>query len=107
MRERTARHVAVSMRHKSGQIVPEHEKAALHRAEAQDAERAAGHGLVRFSAYVTVTVTDPADLEDACSALEADASGARIELQRLWFAQDVGFACGALPVGMGLPKKRW
>ena len=107
MRERTARHVAVSMRHKSGQIVPEHEKAALHRAEAQDAERAAGHGLVRFSAYVTVTVTDPADLEDACSALEADASGARIELQRLWFAQDIGFACGALPVGMGLPKKRW
>lgn len=109
MRERTARHVAVSMRHKSGQIVPEHERQALQRAEAQDAERAAGHGLVRFTAYVTVTVTDPAELEDACSDLEADATGTgtRIELQRFYMAQDIGFACGALPVGMGLPKKRW
>jgi len=107
MRERTARHVAVSMRRKSGQIVPEHEKAALQRADAQDAERAAGHGLVRYSTFCTVTVTDPADLEDACSALEADASGSFIELERVWFAQDIGFACSALPVGMGLPKKRW
>jgi hypothetical protein len=107
MRERTARHVAVSMRKRTGQIVPEHEKAALRRAEAQDAERAAGHGLVRFSAYATVTVTDAAELEDACAALEADAAAARIEIRRMWLAQDVGFALSALPVGMGLPRKRW
>jgi hypothetical protein len=106
MQERTAREVAVSMRHKTGQIIPEHEKQALHRAEAQDAERAAGHGLVRYTAYCTVTVTDPADLDDACAALEADANQGRIEVQRMWMAQDVGFALGALPVGMGLPKKR-
>ncbi|PYC82578.1 hypothetical protein C7C46_09445 [Streptomyces tateyamensis] len=106
MQERTAREVAVSMRHKTGQIIPEHEKQALRRAEAQDAERAAGHGLVRYTAYCTVTVTNPADLEDACAALEADANQGRIELQRMWMAQDVGFALGALPVGMGLPKKR-
>ncbi|MFF6956192.1 SCO6880 family protein [Streptomyces sp. NPDC008317] len=107
MRERTSRHVAVSMRNKTGQIVPEHEKAALQRAEAQDAERAAGHGLVRYTAYVTVTVTDPSDLEDACAALEADASGAYIDVHRMYWAQDLGFAVSALPVGMGLPKKRW
>jgi len=107
MRERTARHVAVRMRQRTGQIVPEHEQAALERAQAQDAERAAGHGLVRFTAYVTVTVTDPAQLEDACAAVEADAAAARIELRRMWFAQDIGFAMGALPVGMGLPRKRW
>ncbi|HEV2347921.1 MAG TPA: SCO6880 family protein [Actinocrinis sp.] len=107
MKERTARHVAVRMRQRTGQIVPEHERAALARAEAQDAERAAGHGLVRFTAYCTVTVTDPTDLEDACAALEADAAAARIELRRMWFAQDLGFAMGALPVGMGLPRKRW
>ncbi|MFF2075399.1 SCO6880 family protein [Kitasatospora sp. NPDC058162] len=106
MQERTAREVAVSMRHKTGQIIPEHEKQALRQAEVQDAERAAGHGLVRYTAYCTVTVTNPADLEDACAELLADANNGRIELQRMWMAQDVGFALGALPVGMGLPKKR-
>ncbi|MFJ8628129.1 SCO6880 family protein [Kitasatospora sp. NPDC093550] len=106
MQERTAREVAVSMRHKTGQIIPEHEKQALRHAEAQDQERAAGHGLVRYTAYCTVTVTNPADLEDACAALEADANQGRIEVQRMWMAQDIGFALGALPVGMGLPRKR-
>jgi hypothetical protein len=106
MRERTARHVAVRMRQRTGQIVPEHERAAMERAHAQDAERAAGHGLVRFTAYVTVTAT-PDTLEDACAALEADAAAARIELRRMWFAQDTGFALGALPLGLGLPKRGW
>ncbi len=50
MRERTARHVAVRMRQRTEQIVPEHERAAMALAEGQDAERAAGHGLVRFTA---------------------------------------------------------
>jgi hypothetical protein len=107
MRERTARSVAVRMRQRTGQIVPEHEQIALDRARSQDAERAAGHGLVRFAAYVTVTVTDPDELEDACAALEADAAAARIELRRMWFAQDIGFAMSALPLGFGLPRKRW
>jgi hypothetical protein len=107
MRERTARHVAIRMRQRTGQIVPEHEQAALDRARAQDAERAAGHGLVRFTAYAVTTVTDPASLDDACAALEADAAAARIEIRRMWFAQDIGFALGALPLGMGLPRRRW
>ncbi|MFG1878034.1 SCO6880 family protein [Sphaerisporangium sp. NPDC049003] len=107
MRERTARDVAIKMRQRTGQIVPEHEQAALDRARAQDRERAAGHGLVRFSAYVTVTVTDAAELDDACAALEADAAAARISVRRMWMAQDIGFALGALPLGMGLPRKRF
>lgn len=107
MRERTARHVAVAMRQRTGQIVPEHERQALQRAQAQDMERAAGHGLIRFAAYVTVTVTDATQIEDACAALEADAAAARIELRRMWYAQDIGFAMSALPLGFGLPKKRW
>jgi hypothetical protein len=107
MRERTARHVAVRMRQRTGQLVPEHEQAAMERARAQDADRAAGHGLARFTAYVTVTVTGQAQLDDACAALEADAAAARIEIRRMWFAQDAGFAMGALPLGFGLPKRRW
>jgi hypothetical protein len=106
MRERTARHVAVRMRQRTGQIVPEHERAAMERALHQDAERAAGHGLVRFAGYATVTATTDT-IEDACAALEADAATARIEVRRMWFAQDAGFALGALPLGMGLPKRRW
>lgn len=107
MRERTARQVAIRMRQRTGQIVPEHELAAKEGADAQDAERAAGHGMVRFTAYVTVTVTRPDELEDACAALEADAAAARIEIRRMWFAQDVGFAMSALPLGFGLPHRRW
>ena len=95
------------MRQRTGQIVPEHEQAALDRARAQDMDRAAGHGLVRFTGYVTVTVTEERLLEDACAELEADAAAARIELRRMWYAQDVGFSMSALPLGFGLPKKRW
>ena len=107
MRERTERDVAVRMRQRTGQVVPEHERAAMAMAASQDAERAAGHGLVRFTGYATVTVTDPDDLEDACAALEADAAAARIDLRRMWLNQDTGFALGALPVGLGLPRRRW
>ncbi|ADD45066.1 PrgI family protein [Stackebrandtia nassauensis] len=107
MRERTSRSVAVRMRQRTGQVVPEHERAALARAEAQDSERAAGHGLVRATGYITVTVTDPSDLDDACAAVEADAASARVELHRMWFAADIGFSCSVLPLGYGIPKKRW
>ncbi len=106
MRDRTARQVAVRMRQRTGQVVPEHERAAMAVAAGQDAERASGHGLVRFAGYVTVTVTDPATLADACAALEADAAAARIALGRLWFSQDSGFAF-TLPLGLGLPRRRW
>jgi len=107
MRERTARSVAVRMRQRTGQIVPEHERAALEQARAQDVERAAGHGLARFTGYVTLTVTDEGAIEDACAELEADAAAARIELRRMWLTQDVGFAMSALPLGFGLPRRRW
>jgi hypothetical protein len=106
LRDRTARQVAVRMRQRTGQVVPEHERAAVTMAAGQDAERASGHGLVRFAGYVTVTVTDPAALADACAALEADAAAARIGLGRLWFSQDTGFAF-TLPLGLGLPRRRW
>jgi hypothetical protein len=115
MKERTARSVAVRMRQRTGQIVPEHEQAALDRAAQQDVERANGHGLVRFTGLITVTVTDFDDnneashreLEDAAAALEADAAAARIEIDRMWNTQDIGFAMSALPLGYGLPKARW
>lgn len=106
MRARTRRSVAVGLRHKTGQLVPEHERQALAEAETQDRLRADGHGLVRFVAYLTVTVTDPAALDLACSELETDAGQCGLEVRRLWGAQDIGFYAGALPLGLGLPKMR-
>jgi hypothetical protein len=79
----------------------------LNRAEAQDHARAAGHGICRFTALAAVTVTDPGDLDEACAELEADAAMARIEVRRLWGAQDSGFAAACLPLGQGLPTRRF
>jgi hypothetical protein len=104
--ERTQRETATRLRAKTGQIIPEHERLAQARAEHQDAERAAGHGLVRLTGYISVTVTDPGELDGAIAQLRADADAARIELRRMYGAQDVGFVLSALPLGMGLPRRR-
>lgn len=106
MRARTKRDVAVRLRHKTGQLVPEHEVQALAEADAQDRQRAEGHGLVRFVGYLTVTVTDPDLLDLACSELETDAGQCGLDIRRLWGAQDVGFFAAAMPLGTGLPKMR-
>ncbi|MGQ0846806.1 MAG: SCO6880 family protein [Sporichthyaceae bacterium] len=106
MRARTKRQVAVAMRHRTGQLVPEHERQAQHEAHEQDAQRAQGHGLVRLAGYLTVTVTEASQLDLACSELETDAAQAGLEVRRLWGAQDVGFHATALPLGLGLPKRK-
>jgi hypothetical protein len=100
------RSVAVRMRQRSGQLVPEHERLALAQADTQDRQRAEGHGLVRFVGYLTVTVTNPADLDLVCSQLETDAHQAGLEVRRMWGLQDVGFFAAATPLGFGLPKRR-
>jgi hypothetical protein len=82
------------------------ERAEMGRALEQDVARAAGHGIVRFSGLVTVTVTDPGQLETACAELQQDGAAAGLELRRLWGAQDAGFAAAALPLGHGLPARR-
>nr|WP_311984707.1 SCO6880 family protein [Parafrankia sp. CH37] len=96
---------SVSMRQRTGGIVRTTERQALADAQRQEAENALGHGLVRFAGYLTVTVTDPERLEEACAELEADAAGqgCRLVLRRLWMAQDAAFAA-TLPLGLGLPS---
>jgi hypothetical protein len=106
MGARMKRSVAVRMRQRSGQLVPEHERLALAQADTQDRQRAEGHGLVRFVGYLTVTVTNPADLDLVCSQLETDAHQAGLEVRRMWGLQDVGFFAAATPLGFGLPKRR-
>lgn len=105
-RDRTKRDVSRRLRARSGRIESMDERAEMSRALDQDVARAAGHGIVRFTGLVTVTVTDPDQLETACAELQQDGAAAGLELRRLWGAQDAGFAAAALPVGQGLPARR-
>lgn len=107
MRERTARQVAMQMRRRTGAIIPEHEREASETALAQDSSRARGDKLVRFTGYLCTTVEDPDKHADACAALEADARQAGLEPRRVWLGQDAAFGAAALPLGLGLPAKRW
>lgn len=105
-RERAKRQTLISLRRRTGRVDSPDEVRELSRAETQDHARAAGHGICRFTALVAVTVTDPGELDEACAELEADAASSRIELRRLWGAQDSGFAACCLPLGHGLPNRR-
>jgi hypothetical protein len=103
--DKTRRDVAIRLRQRTGQIAPEREHRDLAVATAQDAELAAGHGLLRFAGYASVTVTDRSLLEEAWDELCADAGAAGLVLRRCSGWVDTAFACAAVPVGMGLPGK--
>ena len=90
--ERTRRETAIRLRARTGQAPSAAEQHALARADGQDHENAQGAGLVRFTAYLTVTVEDDQQLEEACSEAETAAAHAGLELRRLHGAQDTGFA---------------
>ena len=103
--DKTKRDVALRLRHKTGQVAPERERKELATATAQDAELAAGHGLLRFCGYVAVTVTDRAALEEAWDELCADAGASGLVLRRCSGWMDTAFAAAAVPVGIGLPGR--
>ena len=106
MAEKTKREVSLRLRARTGQAASASDQVALGRADAQDLEHAHGSGLARFTGYLTVTVNEPAQLAEACVQAEAGAALVGIELRRMYGAQDTGFAL-TLPVGLGLPAKRW
>ncbi|MQY15140.1 hypothetical protein SRB5_53180 [Streptomyces sp. RB5] len=105
-REKTKRQSARALRAKTGKSESEDERREAATASSQDRARAAGHGVVRLTMMIAVTVTDRAELETACAELQADASDAGLELRRAYGTQDVVFAAAALPLGQGLPEQR-
>jgi len=105
-RERTKRDVKRRVRAQGGKIESLDERQDLANAQEQDHARVAGHGIVRFTGLITVTVTDPSQLDTACSQMLKDAASSGVVLRELYAAQDAGFAAGALPLGQGLPEKR-
>jgi hypothetical protein len=66
-------------------------------------EEARGAGVSLLGLYVTVTVTDPADLSRAVADTEAAADVSKIRLQRLYRSQAAAFAA-TLPCGVCLPE---
>jgi hypothetical protein len=66
-------------------------------------EEARGAGVSLLGLYVTVTVTDPAQLTRAAADTEAAAEASRIRLQRLYRSQAAGFTA-TLPCGICLPE---
>ncbi len=105
-RDRTRRTAARAFRRKTKKMDSFDEALDESRAEDQDLDRARGAGIVRFTALVTVTVTDPDLLEGELASLRACAARSGLELRRLWGAQDSGFVAGVLPLGQGLPNVR-
>ena len=105
-RERTKRDVDRRVRARTGRIESLDERKEAARADEQDAARVHGHGIVRFTALVSLTVMDLDHLEGACAELQQDGAAAGLELRRMWGAQDSGFAAAALPLGQGLPEHR-
>ncbi|KUF20143.1 SCO6880 family protein [Streptomyces silvensis] len=105
-REKTKRQAARQLRAKTGRAESEDERREAMTARAQDVARASGHGVLRFTALLAVTVMDLEQLETACAELQADASAAGLDLRRVWGAQDSAFAMSALPLGQGLPDRR-
>jgi hypothetical protein len=83
-------------------LVHAHDSADLRAARQATEEEADGAGVVSFSVLVTVTVTDPAEFDRACTSVERAARGARFRLSPVRGAQAAAFA-GALGVGLSLP----
>lgn len=83
-------------------VVHAHDSADLRAARQATEEEADGAGVVSFSVLVTVTVTDDADFDRACTTVERAARGARFRLSPVRGAQAAAFA-GALGIGLSLP----
>jgi hypothetical protein len=67
----------------------------------RESELAEGHGEFRFSGYVTVTVAERGELDDACAEVEQCARQANLELRRLYGQQQEAFTW-TLPIARGL-----
>jgi hypothetical protein len=95
-------------RRKTGRDATARDNYDAARAAQAAAEEASGAGVVLIGCYVTVTVTDAADLPRAVAATEAAAEASRIRLRRMYNSQAAGFAA-TLPCGICPPEmsRRW
>ncbi|MDP9419617.1 MAG: hypothetical protein M3P53_05640 [Actinomycetota bacterium] len=87
------------VRRRQGRDETARDAADSQRAHQAAREEAIGAGVVRMSIYVTVTVTDHAELAAACADIESRAQQSKIRLRRVYGGQAAGFAA-TLPAGI-------
>jgi hypothetical protein len=98
---RTAEVANQALRDKYGQVTDERSRAEADDVQRRESELVAGHADYRFSGYLTVSATSPAELEDACGQVESAARKSLLEVRRLYGEQDQAFTF-TLPLGRGL-----
>jgi hypothetical protein len=89
-------------RRTQGRDATARDQADREQAVAAAREEALGAGVVLMSLYVTVTVTDPAELPAAIADVEARADQSKVRLRRMYGSQAAGFAV-TLPAGVYPP----
>jgi hypothetical protein len=72
----------------------------------QDERLATGRALVRSAVAAAVTVPSSWSISDAGRRLESSIRSAGFHPQRLDLAQDAGLVAAAIPLGIGLPRRR-
>ncbi|GAC1540519.1 MAG: hypothetical protein NVS3B12_27500 [Acidimicrobiales bacterium] len=101
---RTAHAADDQLRQRAGFLATARRSRQAEGALRREAELADGHAAYRFSGYVTVSAQSAAQLEDACGEVVHAGHQARLELRRLYGAQDLAFTW-TLPLGRGLAAR--
>lgn len=91
-RKRTGHLSDAAQRAKAGQITDAMQAAEYDDVLTQEADLAAGHGVLRATGLITVSATDRDGLEHDVAAVEQAAIQASCETRRLWGQQAAAFA---------------
>jgi hypothetical protein len=97
---KTAELANQTMRDRVGQVTSERHRAEAAEVARREAELVVGHAEFRFTAFITVTATSPAGLEEACGQVEHAAHQSYLEIRRLYGQQDQAFTY-TLPLARG------
>ncbi|GGD24382.1 SCO6880 family protein [Nocardioides daphniae] len=87
-----------TQRQRIGQIEDAQQSAEYHDVLQQEADLTAGHGILRVTGFLTVSATDPEELERAVADIEQAAIQTSCETRRLWGQQAQAFTAAALPL---------
>lgn len=105
-REEMSAIVGSELRRKSGRIERARQRRATARVSNTDEKLAKGRALVRPCAAATVTVPNTWPVAEFGRRLDASIRMAGFIPLRLDGAQDSAFAAGAIPLGIGVPRRR-
>ncbi|MCF4123685.1 PrgI family protein [Antribacter sp. KLBMP9083] len=95
-RKKTGHITEAAQRAKVGQVEDATQVAEYDDVLTQEADLAAGHGVLRATGLITVSAGDPDELERDVAAIEQAAIQAGCETRRLWGQQATAFATAAV-----------